>query len=203
MMVKIKDLAEGCVTEAEKPYSNWPDTCKEFMKEFIKGQSDLKTRDDGKVWRDNWDDFVTPGKLDGAIRSKLIRKALKELFPDVKFSVRLDRYSMGNSIDIRWKDGPASRTMEQTGIKWTFGSVSHDEQTGEILSGGNSFVFNEREYSDDARKWANDYIKQKFDVDDATLKYDNIYNEEIWRLLARADFRTDPPTIRKNLDETI
>jgi Large polyvalent protein associated domain 29 len=36
----------------------------------------------------------------------MIRKALKEAFPDVKFSVRTSKYSGGASVSVRWKDGP-------------------------------------------------------------------------------------------------
>ena len=38
--------------------------------------------------------------------AKLVRKALKEAFPDVKFSVRSSTYSGGASIGVRWMDGP-------------------------------------------------------------------------------------------------
>jgi hypothetical protein len=38
--------------------------------------------------------------------AKLLRVALKAAFPDVKFSVRSDSYSMGASIDVRWTGGP-------------------------------------------------------------------------------------------------
>ena len=36
----------------------------------------------------------------------LVRKALKEAFPGVKFSVRSSKYSMGASIGVSWTDGP-------------------------------------------------------------------------------------------------
>ena len=38
--------------------------------------------------------------------SKLIKRTLKAAFPGVKFSVRLDKYSGGHSIDASWTDGP-------------------------------------------------------------------------------------------------
>lgn len=36
----------------------------------------------------------------------MVRKALKESFPGVKFSVRSSKYSMGASISVSWTDGP-------------------------------------------------------------------------------------------------
>lgn len=44
--------------------------------------------------------------------AKLIRKALKERWPRVKFSVRSDVYSGGASIDVRYTDGPRTKDVE-------------------------------------------------------------------------------------------
>ncbi|WP_338423309.1 LPD29 domain-containing protein, partial [Xylella fastidiosa] len=38
--------------------------------------------------------------------AKLVRKALKESFPDIKFSVKSSNYSGGASIRVSWIDGP-------------------------------------------------------------------------------------------------
>ena len=40
--------------------------------------------------------------------AKLIRLALKDEFPGIKFSVKSRKYSMGSSIDIAWTDGPVA-----------------------------------------------------------------------------------------------
>ena len=45
--------------------------------------------------------------------ASLVRAALKQSFPGVKFSVRSDTYSMGASIDVRWTDGPSSKAVEK------------------------------------------------------------------------------------------
>lgn len=44
--------------------------------------------------------------------AKLIRSALREAFPDTRFSVRLSRYSGGSSIDVYWTDGPTAEMVE-------------------------------------------------------------------------------------------
>ena len=44
--------------------------------------------------------------------SKLIKRTLKAAFPGVKFSVRLDKYSMGHSIDAQWTDGPTGKQVQ-------------------------------------------------------------------------------------------
>ncbi len=45
--------------------------------------------------------------------NSLIRKALKESFPNVKFSVRGKSYAGGASTTIRWTDGPNSDQVER------------------------------------------------------------------------------------------
>lgn len=50
--------------------------------------------------------------LSCAETAKLVRKALAEAFPGVKFSVRSDTYSMGASIRVHWTDGPRSKEVE-------------------------------------------------------------------------------------------
>lgn len=44
--------------------------------------------------------------------ARLIRAILKQAFPMTKFSVKLDRYSMGHSIGVRWTDGPTSKQVK-------------------------------------------------------------------------------------------
>lgn len=44
--------------------------------------------------------------LDVKELAALVRKALKQSFPGVKFSVRSSRYSMGSSVYVSWTDGP-------------------------------------------------------------------------------------------------
>jgi len=50
--------------------------------------------------------------LSCAETSKLVRIALKEAFPGVKFSVRSSTYSMGASISIGWTNGPNTAQVE-------------------------------------------------------------------------------------------
>lgn len=50
--------------------------------------------------------------LSCAQTAKLVRQALKEAFPGVKFSVQSSTYSGGASITVRWVDGPAAKVVE-------------------------------------------------------------------------------------------
>ncbi|MEX3929767.1 LPD29 domain-containing protein [Paraburkholderia sp. BR10936] len=44
--------------------------------------------------------------------AKLLRKALKEAFPGVKFGVRSHKYAGGASIGVAWRDGPSEALVE-------------------------------------------------------------------------------------------
>src|SRR3990167_7466408 len=51
--------------------------------------------------------------LSCAETAKLVRTALRDAFPGVKFSVRSDTYAGGASIRVRWTDGPTSDAVER------------------------------------------------------------------------------------------
>lgn len=85
--------------------------------------------------------------------AKMMRKALKESFGDVKFSVRADH----NSIRVNWTDGPSAAQVEA--VAYTFkggyfdgmidfaGSIYHMID-GKQVQFGAKYVFCNREYSD-------------------------------------------------------
>lgn len=44
--------------------------------------------------------------------AKLVRQALKEAFPRVRFTVQSSKYSMGASINVAWTDGPTEADVQ-------------------------------------------------------------------------------------------
>jgi hypothetical protein len=54
--------------------------------------------------------------------AKNIRIELKAAFPSVKFSVKSERFSGGDSIDVRWIDGPTEEQVETIIDKYKGGS---------------------------------------------------------------------------------
>ncbi len=95
--------------------------------------------------------------------AKLVRQALRESFPGMKFSVRSQTYSGGASIHISWTDGPNSAQVEA--IVDTFkaayfdGSIDYQGSIHHMLDGqqvhfGADFIFCRREHSDEAVKAA-------------------------------------------------
>ncbi|HEY0878966.1 MAG TPA: LPD29 domain-containing protein [Zeimonas sp.] len=63
------------------------------------------------------------GKVDALqAAAKNIRIELAAAFPGVKFSVKSSRFSMGDSIDVRWTDGPIAAQVEEIVGKYQAGS---------------------------------------------------------------------------------
>ena len=81
--------------------------------------------------------------------AKLIRQALKEAFPEIRFSIKTSRYSGGSSIRIRWVDGPKASSVEAIAKAFQGGYfdgmtdyTGHHTHTlnGEPVSFGGDFV---------------------------------------------------------------
>lgn len=91
--------------------------------------------------------------------AKNIRTELKRVFPGVKFSVRSKSYSMGNSINIDWIDGPTVERVESVTQKYQYGDFDGMEdiynsrcaQFNDIF-GGSKYVFENREYSEEIKR---------------------------------------------------
>lgn len=89
--------------------------------------------------------------------AKLVRSALKESFPAVKFSVRSSTYSGGASIDVRWLDGPCVEQVKA--ITNAFeggyfdGGIDYQGSRYHTLDGAQvrfaaTFISENRDYSD-------------------------------------------------------
>ena len=99
------------------------------------------------------------GKLNGpTLAAHNIRVLLKEQFPKIKFSVKSDRYSGGDAIDIRWTDGPNTKAVEKIADQFKAGSFNGQEDIYEYAHS----VF--RDLFGDAK-----YIHCHRDISDALL----------------------------------
>lgn len=98
------------------------------------------------------------GKLNGpTLAAHNIRVLLKEQFPKVKFSVKSDRYSGGDAIDIRWTDGPNTKAVEKIADQFEAGSFNGQEDIYEYahsvfrdLFGDAKYIHVNRDHSDAA-----------------------------------------------------
>lgn len=62
------------------------------------------------------------GKMSGQARAAAnLRKELKLAFPGVTFSVRSESFSMGDSVDIGWTEGPTTKEVEVITGKYQYG----------------------------------------------------------------------------------
>ena len=89
--------------------------------------------------------------------AKLIRQALKESFPGVKFSVQSKTYAGGASITVSWTDGPNQKQVEAVAHKFegaVFDGMTDSKDyissmvDGEKVYFGADFVFCERNHSE-------------------------------------------------------
>jgi hypothetical protein len=122
--------------------------------------------------------------------AKLVRQALKEAFPGVKFGVRSKTYSGGASINIYWTDGPNTKQVESVtgklegsyfdGMIDYKGSISHMID-GQQVSLGADFIFCNRHYSDATIQKVMNYVCQKYRVTATVEQYKsgNLYNTAI------------------------
>lgn len=89
--------------------------------------------------------------------AKLVRRALKEAFPTIKFSVRSDTYAGGASIDVNWTDGPATEDVEAVAKRFQGGYFDGmtdykggrvHSMNGQEVHFGADFIFCHRAISD-------------------------------------------------------
>ncbi|MBO9609197.1 MAG: hypothetical protein J7639_24800 [Paenibacillaceae bacterium] len=75
--------------------------------------------------------------------AKKVRKALKEAFPGVKFSVTSSTYSMGSSVSIDWTDGPSRQVVQDVADKFksaTFDGMTDSQSLHGYLFEGQRFI---------------------------------------------------------------
>lgn len=59
-----------------------------------------------------------------ALTANVIKKRLTALYPCVKFSVTSETFSMGNSVSIRWTDGPPKGDIEKITSQYQYGNFN-------------------------------------------------------------------------------
>lgn len=106
--------------------------------------------------------------------AKLVRKELK-VFKGTKFSVRIDRFAGGSSIDVGWTDGPTDKEVREVAghfVGSTFNGM--DDSTsyhncflpdGEEVHFNNRFLSFNRAISIDLFRELQSYIAQKWGPD--------------------------------------
>lgn len=65
--------------------------------------------------------MATRTKTTHAAAAQAIRQDLKKAFPGVKFMVRSRSFSMGNSVDVEWTDGPTRSEVDRIIGRYQYG----------------------------------------------------------------------------------
>lgn len=103
--------------------------------------------------------------------AKLIRAALKESFPEIKFSVKSKSYAGGASINVNWTDGPNDAQVNAViGVfegAYFDGSIDYKGSCYAMIDGkqvcfGADFVFTNRSYSDAMVQRAIDRVYREY-----------------------------------------
>jgi len=128
--------------------------------------------------------------------AKVVRRDLKATFPDTRFSVRSERYSMGSSIQVEWQNGPATRQVEDVVGKY-HGAEFDGMQDLKYSNGrpyGNDFIFCERDVTQEWRDRVGVIILEKFGgfegVGLERARWDNDFTSREYRIYSRLDLRT-------------
>lgn len=121
--------------------------------------------------------------------AKLIRKELKGTFPKQKFSVRNRGGSMSDAIHVSWSDGVAIKPVEEKIRK--FKKIDRDDFSGEILGGGNTFVFANRDVSEKNVAKIKKHIEKKYGWDNKKLDWEReqILRQRVWEKLNETSFK--------------
>jgi hypothetical protein len=100
--------------------------------------------------------------------AKAIKQELKQAYPNIKFSVVSDNYSMGDSVRINWTDGPTEKQVSSITDKYQYGSFNGMEDIYETTNRRedlpqSKYVQCSRSRSDETDALIIEQIKKDFD----------------------------------------
>lgn len=97
--------------------------------------------------------------------AKAIREELKTTFPGIKFSVTSENYSGGDSVNIKWEDGPTSDEVQTISRKYQQGQFNGMEDIYEYSNTctdipQSKYVFENRSMSEETRAVLDEHTKR-------------------------------------------
>ena len=123
------------------------------------------------------------------VAAKNIRIELKAVFPNTKFSVRSESFSMGNAVRVSWTDGPTDEEVSDIANKYEYGrfDAMQDLQYSEHTSfmddhGGTKYLTTSRSYSASFVQVAINYIWHKYQVAADKITPDQFFNGDGWNV---------------------
>lgn len=102
--------------------------------------------------------------------AKMIRRELKENFPNTKFRVRSDSASMMTAVRIFWTDGPTIRDVDSIVGKFEYGHFDGMTDSYEYSNRRDDlpqvkFVQTHRKISDETKRQTLEKIAEEFGID--------------------------------------
>jgi hypothetical protein len=135
-----------------------------------------------------------------AAAAKMIRAELGKAFPTTKFRVTSDSFSMGDSVDIRWEDGPTSDKVDAIVKKYQYGHFDGMQDLYEYSNHRkdipqSKYVMTQRDISEPVKAKLIAEHNATF-CERGQIKDINAYNEDaqdwnnsvIWREFQKRDF---------------
>lgn len=92
------------------------------------------------------------------VAAKNLRKLLKAQFPDVKFSVTTSKFSGGNSMSVRWTDGPATKVIDSIAGRFKTGSFDGMEDLYRYEVNAWNDTFGDAKYINVSRSYSDEKI---------------------------------------------
>lgn len=130
--------------------------------------------------------------------AKLIRKELKEKFPNIKFSVTSKSYSGGSSVDIHWFNGVPAEQINAIVAKYEYG---HFDGLTDLYEMSNvrddipqvKYIFAQREITQDKKDEMQKKLEHDFGIDfsneqEVFTKFHSWPQQVIYRQLADKTF---------------
>lgn len=138
------------------------------------------------------------------IAAENIRRELKAAWPGVTFSVTSKTFSMGNSVDVRWTDGPTSKQVKEIADKYQNGDFDGMVDLYELRQGFD-YTYGASKYVMEQRRETPDGIRRAWnmtypDLFDASWITDDMVNtgrlrdhehgDRAWKAWADSDLTT-------------
>lgn len=148
------------------------------------------------------------------VAAKNIRVELKAAFPGIKFSVTTSKFSMGNSLSVRWTDGPSEVQVEAITDKYRAGSFdgmtdcyNYDSSDWKNAFGDAKYLHVSRSHSDAIVARVLARVCAQYDVVEvpsvATLRRGDLrslngvsdFDREVWRAVEKHTFCVTAKTL--------
>lgn len=159
--------------------------------------------------------MATREKSSHAAAAQAIRQDLKRAWPSVKFQVTSQGYSMGNSVSVRWTDGPTRDEVNRIIGRYQYG---HFDGMQDLYESSNrrddipqaKYVSGSRSMSDEVRADLLGYIIERFfnpDEREGVTENTRMPNgcwwvqEQVWREFAERSYTTPAQWMPEERDD--